>query len=659
MPGLGTTAAAASPAKPTKRACDSCHSRKVKCDGQEPCDRCTKSDFICSFLNPVLPKGPIPRLGRKRPKSQKSAFIRTSRSSSPVRLPRQDPFDSWIDNTWQGSDITLQANSTPGWTVQDWQKDVPDTTSLVLEGLWDEICAETANKCPPLSEDLSGAADTSLLESALPPVLDPLDANSVIPDNALEEIPPQQDPVDFDDGNFLSLFPQNALMTNKTNTQPFTYNNFSILGGPATVAPIIPSYLPFYPPEDVSPVLTLTLDTLIKPQLEIFFERIYPMMPIFSPTFIFGRLSDVEAHQNRTFVALILAMCSLSLIHPLKPDEVPQRTTRAKQSKTLMDEVLRLRSKWDWSSQASVESATTSYMLFGTMFELGHAEGARLRLKEAIGIGELLKLDDIRTYVGIEADEARRRMRLFWVLGITERAYALQRFGTITFHGALHTPSFKSLIPTQDLPSRTLLHLAKLFSFVDSDIISCWNGRCNAATCTSLTKERVVTILRSLGGTPAQVFGSDIALTGLSDVQQADLLITWQWLRNRIWRLAAGHGLTEDESSKELGLGYVVDVASATVLICRRLNVEALEAHGCGFVEKLYDIASIVTDLLQTSTTLRSDLVDIAKLDRWTDLLQTLYNYVASHRSGMAFVQPMAQALSVANEVKLLAACSS
>ncbi|WWC98224.1 hypothetical protein V866_005115 [Kwoniella sp. B9012] len=459
-----------------------------------------------------------------------------------------------------------------------------------------------------------------------------------------------------DSSDLLSMLTQAVRPSTTLDAPQQFYNNFSILGSTPLPPGSVPWSMPFCPPEDVSPILTLTLETLVKPQLEIFFERVYPMIPIFSRSYIMGRLLDVESHQNRTFVALILSMVSLSLIHPLKPEEIPHRPTRAKQSKTLMDEVIRLRSKWDWASQASVEGATTSFMLFGTMFELGHAEGSRLRLKEAIGIGELLRLDEVRTYTSVEPDEARRRMRLYWVLGITERAYALQRCGSITFHGSLHTPAFKSLDPSQDLASRTLLHLAKLFSFVDSDIVSCWNGKCDPTICKTLTKERVQSILRLLNGTPAQVFGSEIAFTGLSEVQQADLLITWQWLRNRVWRLAAGHGLTGDELGEELGVGYVVDVASTTVLICRRLSSNALEAHGCGFVEKLYDIASIVTELMQTSTKLQSKLMDVAKTDQWTELLQTLYTFVASHRSGISFVQPMAQALSVANGVKLLCA---
>ncbi|WVW79632.1 hypothetical protein I302_101601 [Kwoniella bestiolae CBS 10118] len=606
-----------------------------------------------------MPKGPVPRAGRRPRLLGKHVPQRISRSSSPVRSSREDSLHTWMSDTWANIGTTLQSAHTGQLDSSTWQPEETQSASAVIDGLWDEICGASAlngnNKGP--NDNQQTNTSPGVTQSSALGLLDGVGCTASGPaPMAIDASTGGNNLSLSDNADLYSLLAQGVTPPNNLEIAQPSYNNFSILGSTPSPFTGLPWSMPFCPPEDISPILTLTLETLVKPQLEIFFERVYPMIPIFPRTYVMGRLSDVESHQNRTFVALILSMVSLSLIHPLKPEEVQNRPTRAKQSKTLMDEVIRLRSKWDWASQASVEGATTSYMLFGTMFELGHAEGARLRLKEAIGIGELLRLDEVRTYTGVEPDEARRRMRLYWVLGITERAYALQRFGSITFHGSLHTPTFTTLDASQDLASRTLLHLAKLFSFVDSDIVSCWNGKCDPLTCTTLTKERVRSILRTLNGTPTHVFGSDIALTGLSEVQQADLLITWQWLRNRVWRLAAGHGIAGDGLDEELGVGYVVDVASTTVLICRRLSTNALEAHGCGFVEKLYDIASIVTELMQTSTKLQSRLMDVAKTDQWMDLLQTLYTFVASHRSGTTFVQPMAQALSVANGVKLLCA---
>lgn len=47
------------PAKsPVRRACDGCHKRKVRCDGQQPCRNCQQSSLICTFDAIPQKKGP-------------------------------------------------------------------------------------------------------------------------------------------------------------------------------------------------------------------------------------------------------------------------------------------------------------------------------------------------------------------------------------------------------------------------------------------------------------------------------------------------------------------------------------------------------------------------------------------------------------------------
>lgn len=179
--------------------------------------------------------------------------------------------------------------------------------------------------------------------------------------------------------------------------------------------------LSFGTPEDMSPLLVLTLDNLIKPQLEIFFDRIYSMMPVFSRADIFDRLARPKSLQDKPFVALILCMTALSLVHPLQPHEMSGKATRGKQATMMMDEACSLSARWDHGCAPSIEGVLSSYLMFGTLFELGYQDGARLRLREAISLGESMRIDQPRSYIGMNQIEARRRMRMFWILAVTER----------------------------------------------------------------------------------------------------------------------------------------------------------------------------------------------------------------------------------------------
>jgi len=173
--------------------------------------------------------------------------------------------------------------------------------------------------------------------------------------------------------------------------------------------------------EDISPLLTLTLDNLIKPQLEVFFERIFPMIPIYTSREIFARLQSPAYLRNESFVSMILSMAALSLIHPLHRHEVSQRHTRAKQAKLLMDEACMLRARWDHGCSPTVEGILTSFCMFGALFELGQPAGARMRLKEAVAMGEAMRLDNAGSYANLSEHEANRRHKLFWMLAVTER----------------------------------------------------------------------------------------------------------------------------------------------------------------------------------------------------------------------------------------------
>jgi hypothetical protein len=184
--------------------------------------------------------------------------------------------------------------------------------------------------------------------------------------------------------------------------------------------PAIPPQ-PIALPEEACPMLVLTLESLIKPQLRVFFDRVYSMIPVYNRSDIFDQLDMPNATQNKSFVAMILAMAALSLVHPLQPDEVPSKVTRAQQATMLLDESCRLVARWDFGCASTVEGCLTSYLMFGTLFELGYADGAKIRLQEAIAQGEGMRLHMTDSYAHLNQVEAKRRMRMFWILAVTER----------------------------------------------------------------------------------------------------------------------------------------------------------------------------------------------------------------------------------------------
>lgn len=167
--------------------------------------------------------------------------------------------------------------------------------------------------------------------------------------------------------------------------------------------------------------LSLLAETLFRPQITSYFDRINPMMPVLERSDILSRLNDPEWLSARDNLALVLVTTGLALVHPFTAEEKSRKADREKQALMLLDRACRLVAAWDYGCAGTVEKTLTSFVSFGILHELGHGGGARLRLRDAISMAESMGLNLRSSYQGLEPWEARRRLRLFYILALTER----------------------------------------------------------------------------------------------------------------------------------------------------------------------------------------------------------------------------------------------
>jgi hypothetical protein len=80
----------------------------------------------------------------------------------------------------------------------------------------------------------------------------------------------------------------------------------------------------------------------------------------------------------------------------------------------------------------------------------------------------------------------------------------------------------------------------------------------------------------------------------------SDLLVNKQWLLIKIYHLALSHNLlTYLPPEADLGLLYPIKVARELLDIIELLGGDSFEIHGSSMLEKFYDIASMLADLVQ------------------------------------------------------------
>ncbi|ORY61055.1 hypothetical protein BCR35DRAFT_309128 [Leucosporidium creatinivorum] len=390
----------------------------------------------------------------------------------------------------------------------------------------------------------------------------------------------------------LSISPQSMVETPQNSLSSF----FMGLPSSAQISNHPPN-LPAPPPSRNPSLawLSIVTKTVLLPQIDTFYSRLHPILPILPRHYI---QSGIDAHihlQDPSFAALLLAMSAMALVGPVAANE--REDDRQELALSIIEETMRVKGMVTHHSP-TMEGIWTNFMLFGALFNTGQHDAAWCRLRESLTLAETLELHKQTTYDSLPIDECSRRIRTLWVLMVTERAYAMQRNHSIIFTASTGIGWALGDLPwlqadvtdPKDLSAMLGLRcLAHLYYFIDEDIISCWNGKCLEGVCETLDAPQVVALQRGLGAW-AQGFTEE-SMAQLSEANRADLLISQQWLRNRIWQLTVSHCLSGDNASEpELRPAFSLKIAEDTIKVCKMFSPAALEANGVGVAHKLHDI---------------------------------------------------------------------
>ena len=341
--------------------------------------------------------------------------------------------------------------------------------------------------------------------------------------------------------------------------------------------------------------------------LDAFYTYKYPITPILDREeidAIFPVLSTTPEHYG-----LLTACCSVMVLSPeiltptstslhissRTPSSGSEGTSESKcrlelpDSEFLVSETLRARHYCDWTENPSLTTIQTSFFLFSVYFCLGKDNAAWFYLREAITLIQLLRYHEEETYENPEMDArlAVYARRMFWVLFITERAYALQRHRLLTLHQSIALPSVDSGLEEPVLSG--FLELIFLFHNFDDEFIYLWNIQSREPDASSESLVRLQNRLQ---------YG---LYEGLSTTksQQADLVVSRQWLKTMIWQLCVSKSLLSSHADQEsMSIAYPVVISRDVIHLSALLPSEAFEANGVGIAEKLSDIGCSLADVL-------------------------------------------------------------
>ncbi|OBT61751.1 hypothetical protein VE03_09109 [Pseudogymnoascus sp. 23342-1-I1] len=352
------------------------------------------------------------------------------------------------------------------------------------------------------------------------------------------------------------------------------------------------------PPPQCAPSLAptpgLLTNEIVAQCIDFFFVNMYPTIPILHR----GKLEAQArfADRDTDTYCLLTSLCAFMLIQPGMPvpgdpmglDSMPGANLMS--GTMLMEETIRVRKGYDHLESPTLGSLATSYFLFGCYFGLDLHNKAWFHLREATTLALILGMNKEESYAQFDVIESSRRRRLYWLLFVAERSYALQRHRPLTLPSTIELPTAND-DPTEHSPPLTgFLHLVTLFKPFDDKFVALWNKTrddCSASYLSALQKQLSESLPAYLNSTESQA---------------AELRVNQQWLRNVVWQLGISNGcVSSGNDNPSMTFQYPVEISRDLIAMTAGFSPHSMDVHGVALVEKLFDIAYSLTDVLSVS----------------------------------------------------------
>ena len=213
-------------------------------------------------------------------------------------------------------------------------------------------------------------------------------------------------------------------------------------------------------------------------------------------------------------------------------------------------------------------------------------------LREAITGVQILQNNEAGRLERSSAEERLQVERLHWVLFVHER------FVAITYNRSIALPELCKLSDCELLVETGLIEgfnqLIRLFRVIDADFVGHWLDRqSNSMTLAWIEKKQLEI------GHDMDTWEREIGL--LTDMQQIDLIVTRYWLHTLLWQMALSKFLlssTTNETKDFMSIMFPIRLSRRLRSILAVMPQEAVEVHGTGIVQKIFEITNTIGDIL-------------------------------------------------------------
>ena len=215
--------------------------------------------------------------------------------------------------------------------------------------------------------------------------------------------------------------------------------------------------------------------------------------------------------------------------------------------------------------------------------------------REAITGIQILRVDDAQHHASFSWQERAQRERLHWLLFIHDRFHSISSFRPAVLPALPTLPE-----PDTSLPpgvSEWFNELICIFRVVDDDFVRNWTDKSSPFLTLEWIEKKQAELCDD---TNKWSEGFRI----LTDMQQVDLIVTRYWLRTLVWQMALHKfvltsNVHPGHHQDFLSLAFPIRLSHQLRHCLITKPREAVEVHGTGILQKIFEITCAVADLLQ------------------------------------------------------------
>lgn len=362
-------------------------------------------------------------------------------------------------------------------------------------------------------------------------------------------------------------------------------------------------------PPTSSPTTTYTPD-FFRSFLPDFETLVYPFSPAYSPDDVLEAISAM--HHSLEDLAFVHAYAAVTTFLSRTSDL--HQGERWSQFIELVNQSLQAHQRagskaeapgaWADNLPASLKRIMTCIYLEISMMGFKRLDHSFALIREAISLIQVLQARR-RSFQGSlqSPKDTLRFHQLYW------EAYIHERYLTMTAGYPSILPPIQARLSTTEFGTPHHLQLGfncliELFLVLDEKFLTCWNAQPEAPT--EVTSDWIESKQAQLDEVESYTINVELRLlstgqAGLSERQHADLFITRLWLRTVLWQIALSQGLLRSDAAHEgLSLQFPASRLSTQLrnLVNRLNSILSIATQGSGIVQKLFEIASTVGDVL-------------------------------------------------------------